>query len=50
MAGAFLFQFAGFRGSYNPQSDPAETANRQVLEALREAVATLVQYDEWDEG
>ena len=32
--------------SYNPQSDPAERANRQVLEAD----ATVVQYDEWDEA
>ena len=37
-----------FTSSYNPQSDPAERANRQVLEALRAAVATVVQYDEWD--
>ena len=35
--------------SYNPRSDQAERANRQVLEALRAAVATVVQYDEWDE-
>jgi hypothetical protein len=39
-----------FTSSYNPQSDPAERANRQVLEALRAAVATVVQYDEWDEA
>jgi len=38
-----------FTSSYNPQSDPAERANRQVLEVLRAAVATVVQYDEWDE-
>jgi len=31
---------------YDPQSDPAERANRQVLEALRAAVATLSQYDQ----
>ena len=37
-----------FTSSYNPQLDPAERANRQVLEALRAAVATVVQYDEWD--
>ena len=37
-----------FTSSYNPQSYPAERANRQVLEALRAAVATVVQYDEWD--
>jgi len=39
-----------FTSSYNPQSNPAERANRQVLEALRAAVATVVQYDEWDEA
>jgi len=39
-----------FTSSYNPQSDPAERANRQVWEALRAAVATVVQYDEWDEA
>ena len=33
---------------YHPQADPAERANRQVMEALRAAVATVVQYDEWD--
>jgi len=37
-----------FTSSFNPQSDPAELANRQVMEALRAAVATVVQYDEWD--
>jgi len=37
-----------FTSSYNPQSDPAERANQQVLEGLRAAVATVVQYDEWD--
>lgn len=37
-----------FTSSYNPQSDPAERANRQVLEALRAAVSTVTQYDEWD--
>jgi len=36
-----------FTSSYNPQSDPAERANQQVLEGLRVAVATVVQYDEW---
>jgi len=49
-----LWQLCGtklrFTSSYNPQSDPAERANRQVLEALRAAVATVVQYDEWDEA
>jgi len=39
-----------FTSSYNPQSDPAERANRQLLKALRAAVATVVQYDEWDEA
>ena len=39
-----------FTSSYNPQSNPARRANRQVLEALRAAVATVVQYDEWDEA
>jgi len=39
-----------FTSSCNPQSEPAERANRQVLEALRAAVATVVQYDEWDEA
>jgi len=37
-----------FTSSYNPQSDPAELANRQVFEAFRAAVATVVQYNEWD--
>jgi len=39
-----------FTSSYNPQSDPAERANRQLLKALRAAVATVVQYDKWDEA
>jgi len=39
-----------FTSSYNPQSDPAECANRQVLEALRAVVATVSQYDEWDDA
>jgi len=37
-----------FTSSYHSQADPAERANRQVLEALRAAVTTVVQYDEWD--
>jgi len=49
-----LWQLCGtklrFTSSYNPQSDPAERANHQLLEALRAAVATVVQYDEWDEA
>ena len=38
-----------FTTTYNPQADPAERANRQVLEALCGAVATVTSYDEWDE-
>ena len=34
--------------SYNPHSDPAERANKQILEALRPAVTTVARYDEWD--
>ena len=34
-----------FTSSYHPQTD-SERANRQVLEALRAAVTTVVQYDE----
>jgi len=37
-----------FTSSYHPQVDPAERANRQVMEALRAAVATVAQSDEWD--
>jgi len=37
-----------FTSSHNPQSDPAERSNQQVLEGLRAAVATVLQYDEWD--
>ena len=37
-----------FTSSYHSQADPAERANRQVMEALRAAVATVAQYDEWD--
>ena len=36
--------------AHNPQSDPAERANRQILKALRAAVSTVGQYDEWDEA
>ena len=39
-----------FTSSYNPQSDPAECANRQVLEALRATVATMQQYDDCDQA
>ena len=34
--------------AYNPQADPAERANRQILEALRAAVSTMTSFDEWD--
>ena len=34
-----------FTSGYHPQADPAERANRQVMEAFRAAVATVVQYD-----
>jgi hypothetical protein len=37
-----------FTSSYNPQSDPAERASRQVLEAIRDAVSLVVHYDEWN--
>ena len=36
-----------FTSSYNPQMDPAERANRHVLEALRVAASTCA--DAWDE-
>jgi len=39
-----------FTSSYKPQSDPAERANQQVLEALREAVDTAAQYDKWNDA
>jgi acetaldehyde dehydrogenase (acetylating) len=39
-----------FMSSYKPQSDPVERANQQVLEALREAVGTVAQYDKWDDA
>ena len=37
-----------FTSSYNPHYDPAERANKQFLEALREVVTIVVRYDEWD--
>ena len=37
-----------FTSSYNPHSDPAERANKQILEVLREEVTTVARYDEWD--
>ena len=39
-----------FPSSYNPQSDPAERANRQVLEALRAAASSVCHYDAWDDA
>ena len=39
-----------FTSSYNPQSDPAERANRQVLEALRAAASSVCHYDAWDDA
>ena len=36
--------------AYNPQADPAERANRQVLEALRAAVASVTDFDQWDQA
>ena len=37
-----------FTSSHHPQADPAERANRQVLEVLRAPVTTVARYDEWD--
>ena len=39
-----------FTSRYNVQSDPTESANRQVLEALQAAVATVAQHNEWDDA
>ena len=36
--------------AYNPQADPAERANRQVLEALRASVASVTDFDQWDQA
>jgi len=36
--------------AYNPQADPAERANRQVLEALRAAVSSVTDFDQWDQA
>lgn len=36
--------------AYNPQSDPAERANRQVLEALRAAVESVTRFEDWDKA
>ncbi len=37
-----------FTSSYNPHSDPAERANKQILEACQATVNTVARYDEWD--
>jgi hypothetical protein len=39
-----------FTTAYYPQADPAERANRQVLESLCGVVVTVTSYDEWDEA
>jgi hypothetical protein len=39
-----------FTTTYNPQVDPAERVNRQVLETLCGVVASVTSYDEWDEA
>jgi hypothetical protein len=36
--------------AYNPQADPAERANQQVLEALRAAVSSVTDFDQWDQA
>ncbi len=38
--------------AYNPQAEPAELANRQVLEALRAVVSsvTVTDFDQWDQA
>ena len=36
--------------AYNPVADPAERADRQVLEALRAAVASVTDFDQWDQA
>jgi len=36
--------------AYNPQADPAERANWQVLEALRAAVSSVTDFDQWDQA
>ena len=35
--------------AYNPQADPAERANWQVLEALRAAVSSVTDFNQWDQ-
>ena len=37
-----------FTAAYNPQANPAERANRQVLEALRTSVETVTAFEDWD--
>jgi len=39
-----------FTSNYKPQSDTVDCANPQVFEALRAAVATVAQYNEWDDA
>ena len=34
--------------AYNPQANPTERANRQVLEALRTSVETVTAFEDWD--
>jgi len=36
--------------AYNPQADPAEQANQQVLETLRAAVSSVTDFDQWDQA
>ncbi len=38
-----------FTTTYNPQVDPTERVNREVLEVLCGVVDTVTSYDEWDE-
>ncbi len=35
--------------TYNPQADPAERANLQVLEALRTVVSSVTDFNQWDQ-
>jgi hypothetical protein len=35
---------------YNPQADLAERANGEVLEALRAAVSSVTDFDQWDQA
>jgi hypothetical protein len=36
--------------AYNLQADPAERANKQVFEALRAAVSSVTDFDQWDQA